>query len=324
MLRCDTHAYWYAPFMVRTDPLKLRENNPVCHHFFTSMYRPAQWVIPCERGMRLAKVWDPEFERARTFATTFSDKPEPCRSVEDMVAGVDAAFICCCDLNGSDHLEMARPFLKAGLPTFIDKPFAATWKDAKELVRLAEKHEAPLMSASLLSFTDQVPALLRRREEIGPMRFGIVKGANGWLTPGGREGICHSVAMALATFGYGVDWVESMGELPQEFILLHYVDGRRMLVVSMAGEYYGGRFAVEVWGRRSTSNTPVRTNIESGGVGDPEFLTAGPRVVRAFKRMVRTGGPPIAYARILDWMRVLEAARRAQAEHRRVRLREIR
>jgi predicted dehydrogenase len=324
MLRCDTHAYWYAPFMVKTDPLKFREHNPVCHHFFTNMYQPTQWEFKPVSGFKLACVWDADRDVAERFASTYDDRPTVCDSPQAMVGHIDAAFIANCDLDGDDHLELARPFLKAGLPTFIDKPFARSWADAKQIVRLATKHGAPLFSSSLLSYTDQVEQLKKRKGEIGPWRQAIVKGANGWTSDSGLEGIAHGIAMALATFGFGVDWVEAMGELPQEYLLLHWPDGRQILVINMDGRNYGGRFSVEVFGRRGTSNTPVRTNIESHGVGDPEFMTAGPKVVKAFRRMVRTGEAPVAYDRILQWKKIAEAGRIAHASGKRVYLKSVR
>jgi len=323
-VRCDTHAYWYGPFMFKCDPLKLQANNCVCHHFFTNMYQPSRWEIPCERGFRLAKVYDSDRKVAEKFAQTFTDSPEVCDSVEEMTDGIEAAFINNCDGDASDHLRLAAPFLKKGIPTFIDKPFASTWKDARAIVGLAKKHSAPMMSCSLLMFTDEVPNMLRRSQEVGALRFGVIKGVNGWSTQAGLEGIAHGVAMGVATFGYDVDWVECMGDLPLEYISMHYSDGRKMLVMNTDGSFYGGKFVVEVWGQRATSNTPVRTNLQSEGTGDPEFLKAGPKVVKLFKQLVQIRKPPIPYEQTLTWMRIIEAARRAQQTGKRVHLSSIR
>jgi predicted dehydrogenase len=132
MIRCDTHAYWYGPFLFRCDPMRLRDTNPVCHHFFTSMYYPSRWEIPTLSGLKLAKVFDSNRAVAESFASTFPDTPQVYDDIEQMAAdgGIDAAFIANCDLDAADHLELARPFLLRGIPKFIDKPFDATWKDA--------------------------------------------------------------------------------------------------------------------------------------------------------------------------------------------------
>lgn len=315
IIRCDTHALWYAPFMVGCDLVKLRDYINVCHRFFANKWHPeSELVIKRQPGFRLVKVYDRPggSRRAARFAEIFTDRPRVCTRLEEATQDVDAAFIACCDLDGADHLKLASPFLRRGIPTFVDKPFAATLKDAKTMIALAKKHRTPLMSASLLSYTDQVKWLLRRKDEIGPWSLGLVKGCNGWYSKSGLEGICHGVALALATFGYGVEWVQSMGSLPQEFMLLQYPDGRQMMVMNTAGEVSGGGFTVQVWGRNTTPNTPARNDLQSEPIADPEFLSATAKVVKTFKKMVRTRTPPIPYEHILEWVRVIEAGRRSQ------------
>ena len=51
---------------------------------------------------------------------------------EDLLGKIDGVLIEAVD--GSVHLERARPFLEAGLPTFVDKPFACSVADAREML----------------------------------------------------------------------------------------------------------------------------------------------------------------------------------------------
>ena len=66
-----------------------------------------------------------------------------------------------------------------------------------------------------------------------------------------------------------------------------------------------------------------RGALHSPGIGDREFLTAGPVVVELFKQMIDTGEPPVPYEHVLEPMAILEAARIAQRTGRRVRLDEV-
>src|SRR5205823_1398283 len=54
---------------------------------------------------------------------------------EALLGRVDAVLIE--SQEGAAHLGRARPFLEAGVPLFIDKPFANSVHDAREIARLA-------------------------------------------------------------------------------------------------------------------------------------------------------------------------------------------
>src|SRR5260370_42391104 len=51
---------------------------------------------------------------------------------------------------GGVHWERARPFLEAGLPCFIDKPFPCGVPAAHKIVELPEKKKVPVSSSSSL------------------------------------------------------------------------------------------------------------------------------------------------------------------------------
>ncbi len=57
----------------------------------------------------------------------------------DMIGKVDGMLIEAVD--GTVHYERAKPFLEAGIPCFIDKPFTCSVADAKKIVELADEEE---------------------------------------------------------------------------------------------------------------------------------------------------------------------------------------
>src|SRR5262245_55783242 len=69
---------------------------------------------------------------------------------EDMIGKVDGMLIE--SQEGAAHLERSRPFLEAGLPCFIDKPFSCGVADARKIVELAKSTKAPLFSSSSLRY----------------------------------------------------------------------------------------------------------------------------------------------------------------------------
>jgi predicted dehydrogenase len=80
----------------------------------------------------------------KEFGVTFYD------SIEEMCKHVDAVLLESVD--GRPHLAQAKPVIAAGKPLFIDKPMAASLKDALEIFRLAREANVPVFSASSLRF----------------------------------------------------------------------------------------------------------------------------------------------------------------------------
>lgn len=122
---------------------------------------------------------------------------------EDLLGKIDAVMIE--SQQGARHLQRARPFLEAGLPTFVDKPFTATVEEADALIALAQKHNAPLMSCSALRYDPLIQEALAKREQHGRILSAETWG-NAPLHPGNpgllHYGI-HSVEMLYTLLGPG-------------------------------------------------------------------------------------------------------------------------
>jgi len=64
---------------------------------------------------------------------------------------VDAAFIT----DPEDSLNLARPFLEAGKPVFVNRPMAWTLREAREIVRLARAYNCPLVTGSCIPWMNE-------------------------------------------------------------------------------------------------------------------------------------------------------------------------
>ena len=71
-------------------------------------------------------------------------------SIPALVADVDAILLESVD--GRQHLEQLKQIVDASLgsprPVFIDKPFATSTTDARQMIQLAEETHTPLLSSS--------------------------------------------------------------------------------------------------------------------------------------------------------------------------------
>lgn len=92
-------------------------------------------------------------------------------SIDDLLSKVDVVLITCID--GNQHLEQVLPVFKAGLPVFIDKPFAASLSDAYAIANAAKKYKVPLFSSSSLRY-------INGAEEIANGEIGAVIGAEAY------------------------------------------------------------------------------------------------------------------------------------------------
>lgn len=87
---------------------------------------------------------------------------------EEMIGKVDGILVE--SQEGAVHLERARPFLEAGMPCYIDKPFATSVADAKAIVALANKNNVPVFSSSSLRYALEIQKL--QEEGVGKI-FGV-------------------------------------------------------------------------------------------------------------------------------------------------------
>lgn len=84
-------------------------------------------------------------------------------SIEEMCKNVDAVLLESVD--GRPHVQQAIPVIKAGKPLFIDKPMAASLKEAMGIFAFAKKHKVPVFSSSSLRFARETLAV--RNGKIG-------------------------------------------------------------------------------------------------------------------------------------------------------------
>src|SRR5436309_2916019 len=114
------------------------------------------------------------------FGVTILDKPEA------VAEAVDLLFITAVD--GRAHLDYVRKTIAHRRPTFIDKPFAVTSADAKEMFKLAEQHNTAMMSCSSLRYAPPLEAALADQshgaivgvDAFGPMSIEPTQGGLFW------------------------------------------------------------------------------------------------------------------------------------------------
>ena len=344
LVRCsDIHGYYYGVMLAKCDPMLLLDKYYIVHYYASNIYDPKKLTAPKVPGFEIVKVWDYDHEKAKTFSEVFLNKAQVCDKLEDMTSGIDAVFISNGEKDGSDHLKLAKPFLEKKIPAFIDKPFSSKLKDARSIVKLAEKNRVPIFNASILSYVPMADYFKQRFGEIGHTYYpvpdekadaavglGVVKGVGGTFSQelagtGVKSGglsermayLIHGVALSLNLFGSGVEWVEAMGAAPLEYMHLHLLSGVEVVILNTSTKIFpeACSFYASVYSKYGA--------VHSNAIGDPEFIGGAERILNIFKKMVLSGKPPVSYRNFLEQIAIIEAGVLAQKKGTRVYLKDI-
>ena len=146
---------------------------------------------------------------------TIVEKPE------DMLGMVDAVMITCRD--GKYHAPYARPFIKAGIPAFIDKPFTSDPEEAAQLAKLAMEKKVPLVGGSSVKLTDAVLKLKALADEnevvsgdvTAPVSL-VNEYGNFWFYAS------HLAECCLTIFGQHPEWVWANRTDKGVTVIVHY------------------------------------------------------------------------------------------------------
>jgi hypothetical protein len=244
-------------------------------------------------GAQVAAIWDSDTAAARWLAD-MAGIPEVLGEMEDMIGRVDGVLVL--DDMTLKHQSRARPFLSAGVPTFIDKPLSPDPAEAADLVALARESGAPMMSCSALRYSRELAEVRADLAAIGPIVQATGTGPNELIFYG-----VHPLELAYAVMGPGVEWVQNTGDETNALVRCVYPDGRA-IVLQVLGKAQPGLQAA-FFGERGWRLVEVR----DVGYYSHSMLTE-------FVSMVRTGIMPIPLDHTLEIVEILAAGKRSRQE----------
>lgn len=233
----------------------------------------------------------PYAEQLRTYGIELVERPA------DLIGKIDAVMI---ESNqGSRHLERARPFLKAGLPTFVDKPFTETVRQADALIRLARHHGAPLMSCSALRYDPEV----QRARDLS-RTYGRILSADVWTTatlhpgnPGLLHYGIHGVEILYALMGRGCRTVRCVRTPSYDAVIGIWSDDRTGLLRGIRAGAGGFGFTAH-----------YEKGHHSAVIEGAAFYT---EMLKAVVKMFTTRTEPIALGETREIIAFINAAQRS-------------
>ncbi len=201
---------------------------------------------------QVVKLWGEDGAQAQEKASQ-CQIPQVTATPAEAISGVDLVMIC--NRYGDDHTAPARLSIAAGLPTFVDKPFANDFDDVRALVSLAAQNGAPLMSCSAVRYAVEMLALQPRLTEFGPLNLAVTSGPAAGNVPNPRArhpffyGI-HPVELLHTLLGPGAVAVSTQRSTRCDVGLVHYADGRQgviNLLQKSPSLYHGAVYGEQGW-----------------------------------------------------------------------------
>ena len=119
-------------------------------------------------GMLMTHAWclNPEFRQQ------FGEKYPEVTLVDDpreMVDQIDGVYVD--DINAiSLYPLLARSFLEAGVPTFVNRPFATSMAKGREMVETAQQHGTALLTASTWEFAESAADVRAKAADMPDIR----------------------------------------------------------------------------------------------------------------------------------------------------------
>ena len=208
---------------------------------------------------RVVKLWGEDAAQAQSKAEQ-CQIPQVVSTPAEAISGVDVVMIC--NRYGDDHPAPARLAIEAGVPTFVDKPFANDFADVLALSQLATQKGVPLMSCSAVRYAVEVLELQPRLPSFGPLNLAVTTGpaVGDFPNPRARHpffyGI-HPVELLHTLLGPGAEAVTTNRTSRGDVALVHYADGRQgviNLLQKSPSLYYGAVFGESGWAEINIRN----------------------------------------------------------------------
>ena len=121
-------------------------------------------------NMDLTHIWDVNRQAAERFANGIGGM-KVVDKFDDMLGEIDGLIFADMGDVGYMHL-LAKPYLEAGVPTYINRPFAYSLKDIDDLLESAAKGgDTPIMATAKYEHYREVPAIKTKLRNIGQIKM---------------------------------------------------------------------------------------------------------------------------------------------------------
>ncbi|MCX7701792.1 MAG: Gfo/Idh/MocA family oxidoreductase [Gemmataceae bacterium] len=255
----------------------------------------ARVVIGCPGESKIMPERIPGYvQQMKEMGIPLVDRPE------EMIGRVDGMLIE--SQEGTVHFERAKPFLEAGIPCFIDKPFTCSVDHARQLIALADRRKVPIFSSSSLRYAPELAAFVAEKplgEVVGALAFGPA--SENPRNPGLFHYGIHAVEILYTLMGPGCEQVQCTYDGSSEVTTGRWRDGR---VASIRGIRRGaGAYGATVFCERGVRHLELKT----------AYIYR--ELLKQIVAMFQTGKPPLDPKITLEIVGFIESARESGMNH---------
>lgn len=127
-------------------------------------------------GAQVSCVWTQDLEISKSIAKT-TQIDHIANTLEEMATMVDAVILARDD--AENHVAMAKPFINAGIPIFIDKPIATTIKDLDYFSSECANGKL-IMSCSSMRYANEGRIVKQELASLGKLELATAVGKKDW------------------------------------------------------------------------------------------------------------------------------------------------
>jgi hypothetical protein len=188
-------------------------NYEIWPQFFNPTMHP-YWPVGRTTRMTLTHCWDKIPEVSEAFAKKYNC--EAVKNYYDMVGKVDGIIFA-----GFNECkwwpQLTKPYLEAGIPCVINRPFAYSMKDAKTIIETAKKNNTPILNVDEREYLQQTTVGRYKVEDLLRAKNNIIgvhstNAAGEWSQHGvhGLYFLLGILGLDVETAGYQADgwWSE--------------------------------------------------------------------------------------------------------------------
>lgn len=136
------------------------------------------WPSDRLSGVEVTHVWTQDIEESHKIAKSTFIKHVVKRPT-DMIGNIDALLLARDDAR--NHLYFAEPFLRLGLPVYIDKPIALSIADLTSLLQL-QRYKGQIFSCSALRYASEIRLSRSELNKIGDLKLIQATSPKYWTT----------------------------------------------------------------------------------------------------------------------------------------------